>query len=665
MSLVCIAIFLLLALGAAPVARRPWAGGVVYTGCFLTSVAGLVDALPVLTGSAQGWSVVLPFGLPWIGAHFALDSLSAFFLCLVYLGGAMASVYALGYGRHEQAPQRVVPFYPAFLAGMSLVVLAADAFTFLLSWEFMSLASWALVMAHHKVRENASAGYVYIVMASFGTFALLMAFGMLAGPEGAYSFSAMRAGIHAPWQEAVILIFVLLGAGSKAGLVPLHVWLPLAHPAAPSHVSALMSGVMTKVAIYGFIRLTFDLLGGTGWEAALAILLLGGASAILGVLQAILHTDIKKILASSTVENVGIIFIALGLALAFRCNGMDGAAAIAFSAALLHAFNHTLFKSLLFFGAGAVLSATGERELDRMGGLIHRLPVTAGAMLLGCAAISALPPFNGFVSEWMIFQAILQSPAVPQWGLKLAIPAAGCLLALAAALAAACFVRFYGVAFLGRPRTAAATDAREVDAFSRAAMLFAAVSCVLAGIGSGFVMEAIGPAVRAVIPDGVLPGVRDFGLTLVPVSAERSAYNGLAVFLFVAGASAVTAFVARRIAFGGVRRGPAWDCGFPDSSVRSQYGAGSFAQPIRRVLCGHLFRAREHVEMPDPADLSPARLSVRVHDVIWDGLYRPISAGVQIVAGRSNAMQFLTIRKYLGLVFVFLVFLLAVLALWF
>ena len=237
MSLVCIAILLLLAIGAAPVARRPWAGGVVYTGYFLTSIVGLVDALPVLIGSAQGWSVVLPLGLPWIGAHFTLDSLSAFFLSLIHLGGAMASCYALGYGRHEHAPQRVLPFYPAFLAGMSLVVLAADAFTFLLSWEFMSLASWALVMAHHKVRENASAGYVYVAMASFGTFALLMAFGMLAGPDGGYTFSAMREGIHAPWQEAVILVLVLLGAGSKAGLVPLHVWLPLAHPAAPSPVS--------------------------------------------------------------------------------------------------------------------------------------------------------------------------------------------------------------------------------------------------------------------------------------------------------------------------------------------------------------------------------------------------------------------------------------------
>lgn len=665
MILLCIGFFLFLSALAMGFARRAWACALVYGGCFLTSLVIFAIALAHLVGGAGEWSVVLPVGLPWIGAHFVVDSLSAFFLTVVHLGAALASFYAIGYGRHENAPQRVLPFYPAFLAGMSLVVLAGDAFTFLLSWEFMSLASWALVMAHHRVRENLNAGYVYVIMASFGTFALLMAFGMLAGPDGAYAFSSMREGVHASWQESVILILVLLGAGSKAGLVPLHVWLPLAHPAAPSHVSALMSGVMTKVAIYGFIRVVFDLLGGTGWEAALLILLLGGASAVLGVLQALMHTDIKKILACSTVENVGIIFIGLGLALAFAASDMPAPAALSLSAALLHVFNHSLFKSLLFFGAGAVLTATGARDIDKMGGLIHRMPVTAGAVLVGCAAISALPPLNGFVSEWMIFQAILESPAFPQWGLKLAIPAVGCLLALAAALAAACFIRLYGVAFLGRPRTVQAENAAEVDSFSRGAMLFLAVACAAAGVFSGVLVEVIGPAVQGMIPSGALPGTQDFGLTLIPMSEERSAYNGLMIFLFIAAASVITALVARRIAFGGVRRAPAWDCGFPDPSVATQYGGGSFVQPIRRVFGGYLFRAREHVDMPDPGDLSPARLRVVLHDPVWEGAYLPIAGVVRFVAGKSNAMQFLTIRTYLGLVFVFLIFLLVVLALWF
>src|SRR6185503_9925392 len=249
---------------------------------------------------------------------------------------AAASVYGLGYGRHEHAPHRVLPFFPAFLAGMNLVVLADDAFTFLLSWELMSLASWALVMAHHRVRDNTEAGYIYLVMAGFGTTCLLLAFGLLAGTDGSYAFDAMRSGAVSPTVAALVLALALLGTGSKAGLVPLHVWLPLAHPAAPSHVSALMSGVMTKVAIYGFIRIVFDLIGEPVWWSSLIVLALAAATAVIGILSALMQNDIKRLLAYSTVENVGIIFIGLGLALAFRASGMALPAALAMTAALFH-----------------------------------------------------------------------------------------------------------------------------------------------------------------------------------------------------------------------------------------------------------------------------------------------------------------------------------------
>ncbi|TIT45552.1 MAG: hydrogenase 4 subunit B, partial [Mesorhizobium sp.] len=305
-------------------------------------------------------------------------------------------------------PHRVLPFFPAFLAAMNLVVMADDAFTFLLSWEFMSLASWALVMAHHREQDNARAGYIYLVMASFGTLALLLAFGLLSGPGGNYTFEAMRAASPTPLATAFVLALMLLGAGSKAGLVPLHVWLPLAHPAAPSHVSALMSGVMTKVAVYGFIRVIFDLLGEPAWWSGVVVLFLGGLTAVLGILYALMEKDLKRLLAYSTIENVGVIFVSLGLALAFRANAMPSAAALALTAALFHVLNHSFFKSLLFFGAGAVLTATGERDMEKLGGLIHRMPLTSFAFLVGCVAISALPPFNGFVSEWLAFQAILQ-----------------------------------------------------------------------------------------------------------------------------------------------------------------------------------------------------------------------------------------------------------------
>ncbi len=663
-ALVCVAVLLAVAVAGVFLARSPLATPIVYGLCLLACLAGLQAALLQSLDPSDASQTVLPLGLPWLGAHFRLDSLSAFFLGVVDLGGAAASFYGLGYGRHEPAPQRVLPFFPAFLAGMNLVVMADDAFSFLLSWEFMSLTSWALVMAHHRERDNARAGLIYLIMASFGTLALLLAFGLLAGPDGGYAFAAMRASVHKREIAALVLGLVLLGAGSKAGLVPLHVWLPLAHPAAPSHVSALMSGVMTKVAVYGFIRIAFDLLGPPSWWSGMTVLVLGALTAVLGVLYALMEHDLKRLLAYHTVENIGIIFIGLGLALAFRANGMGWAAALALTAALFHVLNHSLFKSLLFFGAGAVLTATGERDMEHLGGLIHRMPMTALAFLIGCVAISALPPLNGFVSEWLTFQAILLGPDLPQWGLKVAIPAAGGLLAFSAALAAACFVKAFGITFLGRPRGVAAADAKETDIFSLAAMFAFALLCLLAGILPGLVIDSLSPIAQALV-QGRMPGQTDLPwLSIVPIAAGRSSYNGLLVFLFIATSAGIAAFAIHRLASRALRRAPAWDCGFPDASPITQYSAGSFAQPIRRVFGTFVFRAREHVSMPPPGDSRAAAFDVDLRDLVWDAIYQPLAGAVGLAADRLNRLQFLTIRKYLSLVFFVLVGLLLVLAIW-
>ena len=608
--------------------------------------------------------LTLPLGLPWLGAHFNLDALAAVFVFIVNLGGAAASLYALGYGKHEPFPGRVLPFYPAFLAGMNLVVLADDAFTFLLCWEFMSLASWALVVAHHKVADNVRAGYVYLLMASFGTLTLLLAFGLLAGPEGAYGFAAMRASVQTPLVNALVLGLVLIGAGSKAGLVPLHVWLPLAHPAAPSHVSALMSGVMTKVAVYAFVRVVFDLLGGTAWWQSMVVLFIGGSTAVLGVLYALMQHDLKRLLAYHTVENIGIIYIGLGLALAFQANDMSTAAALALTAALFHVFNHSLFKSLLFFGAGSVVTSTGLRDMERLGGLIRRMPYTSFAFLVGCVAISALPPLNGFASEWLTFQAILQSPNLPQWGLKFMVPAVGGLLALAAALAAACFVKAFGITFLGRPRSSPAQTAGETDRFSLAAMFGLAMLCLFAGILPGFVIDTLAPVTVALLGERMAGQAQLPWLSIIPIAEARSSYNGLLVFLFIASSASLAAYVIHRLASRALRRAPAWDCGYPDSSPRTQYTAGSFAQPIRRVFGTLVFCARERVDMPLPGDSRPARLHVELRDLIWDTLYAPLAVLLSVAADRLNHFQFLTIRRYLSLVFMALVTLLLVLAVW-
>jgi formate hydrogenlyase subunit 3/multisubunit Na+/H+ antiporter MnhD subunit len=625
----------------------------------------LAASLVALIGESGVITRSLPFGIPWIGVHLRLDPLAAFFLVVVNLGGAAASLYAIGYGRHEQAPQRVLPFFPAFLAAMNLVVLADDAFTFLFAWELMSLASWALVMAHHRTEGTARAGYLYLVMAGFGTLCLLLAFGVLAGVDGGYAFPAIRGEHLSSWQQTSVLLLAMLGAGSKAGIVPLHVWLPLAHPAAPSHVSALMSGVMTKVAVYGMIRIVFDLAGPPAWWWSILVLVIGATTAVLGVLYALMQHDLKRLLAYHTVENIGIIFIGLGLALAFQANGMAAGAALALTAALFHVLNHSLFKSLLFFGSGAVLNATGTRDMERLGGLIHRMPVTATTFLIGCAAISALPPLNGFVSEWLTFQAILDSPSLPQWGLKFLVPAVGAALALSAALAAACFVKAFGISFLGRPRSSEAEAAREVDPFSTTTMVLLALLCVLAGVLPGLVVDGLSGVVRELTAGGSLPQQATLPwLSLVPLSPQRSSYNGLVLLIFLAGTSTVLALSVRRLASHTVRRAPAWDCGFPDPNPATQYTAGSFAQPIRRVFGSTVFRAAERVEMPEPGSLEPARLHVQIRDLIWDYLFAPIAEAVDAAATRLNMLQFLTIRRYLTLVFAALVLLLSGLALW-
>ena len=665
LALACAAVLITTAAIALAIQDPARARHVVYGICLIVSSALLVIALLALFGISQTPSAVaLPLGIPWLGARFRLDALSAFFLAVVALGAAAASLFALGYGRHEPAPRRVLPFYPAFLAGMSVVVLADDAFTFLVSWEFMSLSSWALVMAHQGVPDNVRAGYVYLIMASFGTLALLLMFGLLAGPDGGYAFAYMRAGQLSAGAAAVVLVLALIGAGSKAGLVPLHVWLPLAHPAAPSHVSALMSGVMTKVAVYGFVRIVFDLLGTPAWWWSMVVLALGGITAVMGVLYALMQHDLKRLLAYHTVENIGIIFIGLGLALAFRAHGMALAAALALTAGLLHVFNHSIFKSLLFFGAGAVLASTGERDMERLGGLIHRMPQTAFVFLVGCAAISALPPLNGFVSEWLTFQAILLSPQIPSWGLKLLVPAVGALLALSAALAAACFVKAFGVTFLGRARTPAAEHAGETDRFSLAAMFFLAALCLVAGILPGFFIDALAPVVQSLVGARMPVQSGVDWLSIVPIAESRSSYNGLLVFLFMLLSGALAAWAIHRLASDKVRRAPPWDCGYPDASPATQYTASSFAQPIRRVFGTVVFRAREQVDMPPPGALQPARLTVEMRDLVWDALYAPIAGGVGFAADRLNHLQFLTIRQFLSLVFAALVLLLLVLAIW-
>jgi formate hydrogenlyase subunit 3/multisubunit Na+/H+ antiporter MnhD subunit len=424
-----------------------------------------------------------------------------------------------------------------------------------------------------------------------------------------------------------------------------------------------MSGVMTKVAIYGFIRVIFDLLGPPTWPASVVVLFLGSITAVMGILYAMMEKDLKRLLAYSTIENVGVIFASLGLALAFKANAMPAAAALAMTAALFHVLNHSIFKSLLFFGAGAVLTATGERDMEHLGGLIRGMPLTAFTFLVGCMAISALPPLNGFASEWLIFQAILLSPDLPQWALKFLVPAVGAMLALAAALAAACFVKAFGVSFLGRPRATVAAGAQEVDRWSLAAMFVFAGLCLLIGIIPAPIIDSLAPVVNTLVAERMPVQSANPWLSIIPIAESRSSYDGLLVFIFITLSTLTAIEIIHRFASRAVRRGPAWDCGFPDQSPATQYTAGGFAQPIRRVF-GPLFDAREDVAMPAPGETATARLTIKLRDLTWEMLYAPVGDVIWFATEKLNYLQFLTIRKYLSLVFVALIALLLGVSIW-
>lgn len=653
--------------------RSPRTALIVYGGTAACCAVLVLAALVHLLGQGGVWRMPVPVGLPWLRSELVLDALSAVFLLMVNLAGVTASLFGWGYGRaqagsgHGLEPGRVLPAFPLFLAGMNLVLLASDAFLFLVGWEFMSLTSWLLVLANHREAGNREAGRIYLIMASFGTMVLLLCFGVLAGSAGGYGFDDIRAAPHDPLAAGLAVMLVVLGAGSKAGLAPLHVWLPLAHPAAPSHVSALMSGVMTKVALYALVRVLFDLAGTPDWWWGGVLLALGSATAVLGILYALMQDEMKRLLAYSTVENIGVISVGLGLALVFKADGQQGVAAIAFSAALLHALNHSLYKTLLFYGAGAVLTATGQGGLNRLGGLIHRLPRTAPLVLVGAAAISALPPLNGFASEWLLFQAVLSGPQLGLWEMKVATMVVGVALALAAALTAACFLRFYGIVFLGRPRSPAAAQAREVGPAMLLAMLLPAALCLLVGVLPGSVLALFGDAAAGMVgtPMDSRAGTLAW-MWLAPAAPGDgfggNSYSGLFVLGLTAALTVLLRLLIVRTSDAAVRRGEPWGCGHPDVGPVAQYSGDSFSQPLRRVFAAGVFAARERVDMPEPGEMRPARLEIRSSDPAWTWLIDPLCRAVGWLADKVNGMQFLTIRHYLTLMFGALVFLLTVVA---
>ena len=429
---------------------------------FVRRIAYPAGALAGLSLAAFGLQAVwlapaqmtLPLGLPDLPFHLRIDALAGFFLMLLGAVSAGISVYAGGYFREEAAGRATIIGlqYHVFLASMAFVILADDAYLFMVAWETMALSSYFLVTTDHKLPAIRSAGFLYLLIAHLGAIAILLCFGVMSGGGGDYTFDSLRSADLKPLWATVAFLLAFFGFGAKAGMIPLHAWLPEAHPAAPSPVSALMSGIMLKTAIYGMVRVIYDLIGSVRWEWGLLVLGVGAGTTLFGVLYALMQHDLKRLLAYHSIENIGIILMGLGTSMVFIGFGHPAAGVLGLIAALYHTLNHAVFKGLLFLGAGSILHSTGLRNLNDMGGLIHRMPKTAFYFLIGALAISALPPLNGFVSEWLTFQAALQAPILRHGVVRSLLPLFAATLALAGALTAMCFVKVYGIAFLGQPR---------------------------------------------------------------------------------------------------------------------------------------------------------------------------------------------------------------------
>jgi hydrogenase-4 component B len=626
----------------------------------LGAVAGVVLAAVAFAAMTQDTATrVLPLGLPDLPFHLRLDALSAFFLALLGLASAGISVFYAGYLRagEDNSPGLTCVQYHLFLASMAAIIVADDGYLFMVAWETMALSSYFLVTSNHRDATTRSAGFLYLLIAHVGAISILLCFGVLQGGSGDYTFATMR--LVEPASQAwatVAYLLALFGFGAKAGLLPLHVWLPEAHPAAPSPVSALMSGVMLKTAIYGLLRVTFDLLNAQAWWWGVLTLVLGLVTALFGVLFAAVQTDMKRLLAYSSIENIGVVLAGIGLAITFRAFNMSALAALALVAALYHCINHAFFKSLLFLVTGSVLHATNERSLGRLGGLIHRMPVVAWLALIGTLAIAGLPPLNGFVSEWLLLQAFLLTPGLPNSYLNMLVPVAAAALALTFALANYVMVKFYGVIFLGRPREEKLSSAHDAGGLERIGLMWLAAGCVLLGVLPVTMILELGTVTTQLIGASISNSVVESGwLFITPIAPERASYGPLIFLVVIAAVLSLVFLLVRAFYHGRVRRGAAWDCGFPLQTARMQDTAEGFGQPIKQIF-EQFFRIERHV--PTPFDRTPYYQS-RTEDRWWYWLYLPVARAAERVSGWIGILQRGRIHIYLIYSFATLILLLA------
>jgi formate hydrogenlyase subunit 3/multisubunit Na+/H+ antiporter MnhD subunit len=621
MTLLVAAIVVLVAGGALALALSPWSGlasasgaGSAVVGCVL----GLIHTIGVLR-DGPSTTLALAWDIPYGRLKVQTDALSAFFLAPLFVLGALAALYGAGYLREHGRHRSLGPAwmaYNALLASMVLVLVARQAVLFLVAWEAMVVASYVCVTFEYEKREVARAGWVYLVASHVGTAALVAFFLLFGRQAGRFDFDALQVASPTPVAAGALGALALLGFGVKAGFVPLHVWLPEAHAAAPSHVSAVMSGVLVNMGLYGVMRTLLLLREPPAW-VGLVLVVLGVLGAVVGVALASYQRDLKRVLAYSTIENLGLVTLGTGLGMWGRTTGRPVVAALGFSAALLHVWNHSLMKGLMFLTAGSVLHGTGTRDLERLGGVMGRMPRTGALMVLGSVAIAGLPPLNGFVSEWLLYLALIQG-ALSSTGATsvLALLLVGGL-SFVGALAGLAFVRLVGTALLGQPRGEGAAHAHESPALMILPMAVLAGGCIAVALSPQGVLSAIGAAAAGLLHvDGTLAAAHASLVVLSRVDA--------AVLAMLGAGAGLAALVMRRrpMASGGT-----WGCGYAQPTSRMQYTARSFSEALSEHLLPRALRPR--VLAPSlPATLFPqsAVFESSSDDPLTRGFFEPLLA---------------------------------------
>ena len=635
----------------------------------VAAVCGILAAVLALTveqglgGSFELW----PSLIPYVKLTVKLDPLSAFFVLIVSVLALAVSIYSFGYVRGFYGRKNVGvlgAFYNALLLATTLVFTASNAFFFLIAWEIMALTAYCLISFEHEKAETRSGGVLFFIMSHIGTGCLILGFLLLFQASGDYSFDSFRAVGHtmSPARRDAAFLLFLIGFGVKAGIVPLHIWLPMAHPVAPSNASALLSGVLIKTGIYGLTRVLFDFMGTPPNWWGVTVLTIGTISAVLGVLYALMEHDLKRLLAYHSIENIGIILMGLGAALMFLYTNHPVLATLALIAGLYHTINHGIFKALLFLGAGAVLHSTHTRNMEEMGGLIKRMPKTAFCFLIGAVAISALPPLNGFISEWLTYQSLLQGFGTTGSLVRLMFPLSGAMLALTGALAAACFVKAFSVTFLAQPRSEHAAHAREASPTMILGMGLFVAACVFLGLFPTTFLTLFDPLTQQLTGQQLSAQLTVAnGLALANTQAQGGTVSTLSIALM--GICLLPVPLVLWLFFGRharTRIGPTWDCGLRGLTPHMEYTATGFSKPIRMIFKA-LFRPRREVQREydySPYFATTIRFESHIEEAFVTSIYRPLNRAILRLSRRMRALQAGSIQAYLIYIFITLLLLL-------